>query len=165
MPTGCAGYWRDLGQPHYYLRAHRELLTDDLGILNDPDWPILTRHTQRGPARVLDGAEAVDSMLSSGCVVRGRVERSVLGPGVRVERGARVTDAVLFADVVVEADAEVVGRDRRQALPDREGCPRGTPPAPTSTTATTSCCSAATPPWVTGWSSRRGARLEPGGSA
>jgi len=102
------GYWRDLGQPHYYLRAHRELLTDDLGILNDPDWPILTRHTQRGPARLLDGAEAVDSMLSSGCVVRGRVERSVLGPGVRVERGARVTDSVLFADVVVEADAEVV---------------------------------------------------------
>jgi glucose-1-phosphate adenylyltransferase len=102
------GYWRDLGQPHYYLRAHRELLTDDLGILNDPDWPILTRHTQRGPARLLEGAEAVDSMLSSGCVVSGRVERSVLGPGVRVERGARVTDAVLFADVVVEADAEVV---------------------------------------------------------
>ncbi len=103
-----AGYWRDLGQPHYYLRAHRELLTDDLGILNDPDWPILTRHTQRGPARVLDGALVVDSMVSSGCVVRGRVERSVLGPGVRVERGARVVDSVLFADVVVEADAEVV---------------------------------------------------------
>ena len=102
------GYWRDLGQPHYYLRAHRELLTDDLGILNDPDWPILTRHTQRGPARVLDGAEAVDSMVSSGCVVGGRVERSVLGPGVRVEPGARVADSVLFADVVVEADAEVV---------------------------------------------------------
>ena len=102
------GYWRDLGQPHYYLRAHRELLTDDLGILNDPAWPILTRHTQRGPARVLDGAEVVDSMVSSGCVVRGRVERSVLGPGVRVERGARVVDSVLFADVVVESDAEVV---------------------------------------------------------
>ena len=23
------GYWRDLGQPHHYLRAHREVLTDD----------------------------------------------------------------------------------------------------------------------------------------
>lgn len=104
-----AGYWRDLGQPHYYLRAHRELLRDDLGVLNDPAWPILTRHTQRGPARLLAGAEAVDSMLSSGCVVAGRVERSVLGPGVRVEPGARITDSVIFADVVVEADALVAG--------------------------------------------------------
>ena len=102
------GYWRDLGQPHYYLRAHRELLRDDLGVLNDPTWPILTRHTQRGPARLLEGAETLDSLVSSGCVVGGRVERSVLGPGVRVERGARVVDSVLFADVVVEADAEVV---------------------------------------------------------
>ena len=101
------GYWRDLGQPHYYLRAHRELLLDDQGVLNDPRWPILTRHTQRGPARLLDGAEVVDSLVSSGCVVAGRVERSVLGPGTRIEAGARVTDAVLFADTVVEEGAVV----------------------------------------------------------
>ncbi len=101
------GYWRDLGQPHYYLRAHRELLCDDVGVLNDPEWPILTRHTQRGPARLLDGAEVSDSLISSGCVVAGRVERSVLGPGVRVEAGARVNDAVVFSDCVVESDAFV----------------------------------------------------------
>ncbi|WP_432479309.1 glucose-1-phosphate adenylyltransferase family protein [Nocardioides sp. GXQ0305] len=103
------GYWRDLGQPHYYLRAHRELLRDDLGLLNDPDWPILTRHTQRSPARLLDGAEAVDSMLSSACVVAGRVVRSVLGPGARVEAGATVSDSVIFADVVVGSGAVVAG--------------------------------------------------------
>ena len=102
-----AGYWRDLGQPRYYLRSHREMLRDDVGVLNDPAWPILTRHTQRGPARLLEGAEVVDSLLSSGCVVAGRVERSVLGPGVRVEAGARVSDSVIFADTVVEADAAV----------------------------------------------------------
>lgn len=101
------GYWRDLGQPHLYLRAHRELLLDDVGILNDPAWPVLTRHTQRGPARMLDGAEVSDSLVSSGCVVAGRVERSVLGPGVHVAAGARVSDAVVFADCVIEADAVV----------------------------------------------------------
>ena len=101
------GYWRDLGQPHYYLRMHRELLLDDVGLLNDPAWPIFTRHTQRGPARLLAGAEVSDSLVSSGCVVEGRVERSVLGPGVKVEAGARVSDAVVFADCVVEADAVI----------------------------------------------------------
>ena len=101
------GYWRDLGQPHYYLRAHRELLLDDVGLLNDPKWPVFTRHTQRGPARLLDGAEVTDSLVSSGCIVSGRVERSVLGPGVRVETGARVSDAVVFADCTIEEGAVV----------------------------------------------------------
>jgi glucose-1-phosphate adenylyltransferase len=101
------GYWRDLGQPHYYLRAHRELLRDDVGVLGVPGWPILTRHASRAPARVLDGAELVDSLVSPGCVVSGRVERSVLGPGVRIEAGARVSDAVLFDDVTVESGATV----------------------------------------------------------
>ncbi|QBR91535.1 glucose-1-phosphate adenylyltransferase family protein [Nocardioides euryhalodurans] len=104
-----AGYWRDLGQPHYYLRAHQELIADDAGVLNDPAWPILTRHTQRGPARLLDTAQVTGSLVSSGCVVGGRVERSVLGPGVVVHRGAHVSDSVIFADVVVAEDARVAG--------------------------------------------------------
>lgn len=103
------GYWRDLGQPHYYLRAHRELLLDDVGLLNDPAWPVYTRHTQRGPARLLEGAEVSDSLISSGCVVAGRVERSVLGPGVRVAAGAHVVDSVVFADCEI-ADGAVVAR-------------------------------------------------------
>jgi glucose-1-phosphate adenylyltransferase len=56
---------------------------------------------------VLDGGEVVDSLLSPGSVVSGRVVRSVLGPGTRVEAGAQVTDAVLFDDVTVEAGATV----------------------------------------------------------
>ena len=101
------GYWRDLGQPHYYLRAHREMLREDVGVIDVPGWPILTRHEPRGPARVLEGAELVDSLVSPGGLVAGRVERSVLGIGVRVEAGACVRDAVLFDECVVEAHATV----------------------------------------------------------
>ncbi|HEX6148572.1 glucose-1-phosphate adenylyltransferase family protein [Nocardioides sp.] len=101
------GYWRDLGQPHYYLRAHREMLREDVGVIDVPGWPILSRQAPRGPARVLDGAELVDSLVSPGCTVAGRVERSVLGPGVRVEAGARIRDAVLFDDTVVEGGTTV----------------------------------------------------------
>jgi glucose-1-phosphate adenylyltransferase len=101
------GYWKDLGQPHKYLQAHRDLLLDDRGVLGDPDWPILTRQPQRAPARLLDGAEVVDSMVSPGCRVRGRVIRSVLGPGVVIGVGAVVRDSVLFQDTVVEAGASV----------------------------------------------------------
>lgn len=101
------GYWRDLGQPHKYLRAHREVLTADVDVLSVPDWPILSRLPQRAPARVLKGAEVVDSMVSSGAWVGGVVRRSVLGPGVVVEAGAEVSDSVLLADSTVRGGARV----------------------------------------------------------
>lgn len=101
------GYWRDLGQPHLYLRAHREFLTDDHDVLDNPEWPILTRQPQRSPARVLDGGVVTDSALSQGVRVAGTVRRSVLGPGAVVEAGAEVCDSVLGADTVVRAGAQV----------------------------------------------------------
>jgi glucose-1-phosphate adenylyltransferase len=101
------GYWRDLGQPHLYLRAHRDVLTDDQGVLARPGWPVLTRQPQRAPARLHEGARVVDSLVSPGCAVEGEVVRSVLGPGVVVEAGARVHDSVVFADCHIEAGAQV----------------------------------------------------------
>jgi len=101
------GYWRDLGQPHHYLRAHHEVLTDDVDVLSVPHWPVLSRLPQRVPARVLEGGAVVDSLLSPGARVSGRVERSVLGPGAVVEAGALVADSVVFADAVVRSEAQV----------------------------------------------------------
>jgi glucose-1-phosphate adenylyltransferase len=101
------GYWRDLGQPHHYLAAHQDVLTDDQGIFGDPGWPILTRQPQRVPGRVLDGAQVVDSLVSPGARVHGEVRRSVVGPGVVVERGAVVNDSVVFADTVIRSGARV----------------------------------------------------------
>jgi glucose-1-phosphate adenylyltransferase len=101
------GYWRDLGQLHHYLQAHQEVLTDDVGVLGEPGWPILTRQPQRVPGRVLDGGRVTDSMVGPGARVAGRVSRSVLGPGVVVEAGAEIHNSVVFADSVVRAGARV----------------------------------------------------------
>jgi glucose-1-phosphate adenylyltransferase len=101
------GYWKDLGQPHKYLAAHRDALTSDLGFLDDEGWPILSHQQHRPAARVLDGARVADSLLSPGSEVQGTVERSVIGPGVRVAAGAVVRDSVLFDGTVVEAGARV----------------------------------------------------------
>ena len=98
------------GQPHHYLQAHQDVLTDDVGVLGVRRWPILTRQPQRVPGRVLDGGRVVDSMLSPGARVAGLVHRSVLGPGVVVEAGAEVHNSVVFADSVVRAGARVTGR-------------------------------------------------------
>jgi glucose-1-phosphate adenylyltransferase len=99
------GYWKDLGKPHKYLAAHHDVLTDDLGVLDDVGWPIVGHQLQRPAARVREGGRVVDSLLSPGSVVHGTVIRSVLGPGVVVEPGATVRDSVVFQDTTVAAGA------------------------------------------------------------
>jgi glucose-1-phosphate adenylyltransferase len=125
------GYWRDLGQPHLYLRAHQDFLTEDHDVLGRADWPILTRQPQRAPARFLEGADVADSLVSPGAEVAGVVRRSVLGPGVVVEAGAEVHDSVVFRDTVVRRGTKVhwsivdtfceIGPDARVGEPDVPG--------------------------------------------
>lgn len=99
-------YWRDLGQPHHYLNAHLELARRETDLF-ERSWPVYTRQPQREPAYVERGAVVVDSLLSPGSIVGGRVTGSVLGPGVVVEEGAEVVESVVFADTVVRAGARV----------------------------------------------------------
>ncbi len=102
------GYWRDVGTVESYWQGHMDLLSPKPPLdLDDPMWPILTEAPQRTPALIAGSSRIVESLISPGCVVRGRVERSVLAPGVTVEEGAIVRDAVLLHDGVVEAGAEV----------------------------------------------------------
>jgi glucose-1-phosphate adenylyltransferase len=103
-----AGYWRDVGTVPAYWQAHMDLLDPERPLdLDDPDWPVLGRAPHRLPARVEGAARLDGALLSPGTVVAGEVTRSVLGPGVAVEPGAVVREAVLLDDCVVAAGALV----------------------------------------------------------
>lgn len=102
------GYWRDVGTVESYWAGHMELLAEEPKLsLDDPRWPILTYGSQRLPARVHAEARIENSLISPGCVVRGRVVRSVLGPGVVIREGAVVRDSVILHDTRVEVNARV----------------------------------------------------------
>ena len=101
------GYWRDVGRPGVYLQGHRDLLGGKLDVFDHPDRPVITKWQDRTAARVRRGAVVENSLISPGCDVAGEVVRSVLGPGVVVEAGARVEDSVVFEDVRVRRGARV----------------------------------------------------------
>ncbi len=101
------GYWRDLGQPRTYLQGHRDLLAGKVDVFDHPGRPVISHWPDRPAARVRASARVTDSLLSPGCDVAGEVTGSVLGPGVVVERGARVADSVIFEDVVIRSGAVV----------------------------------------------------------
>ncbi len=89
-------YWMDLGTLQTYWTAHMQLLDGDGAVLDDPQWPIYTAQPQLLPARIEDGAEVADSLVSAGSTIAGTVRHSVIGPGAVVEAGAEVVDSVVL---------------------------------------------------------------------
>jgi glucose-1-phosphate adenylyltransferase len=101
------GYWRDLGTVDGYWSANMDLLGEPEIRLDDPGWPIHTLNLSRAPAHVHASARLDDALISPGCDVRGRVERSILAPGVIVEEDAVVRDSILLHDAIVRSRATV----------------------------------------------------------
>jgi glucose-1-phosphate adenylyltransferase len=110
------GYWQDVGTVESYWRTSLDLLSDDPGIeLNDLGWLIYTKSEDRPPARLGPDAVVSRSMISHGCVIDGRVEHSVLSPGVRVAAGASIRDSIVMFDAEIGSGAAL---DR--AIVDKE---------------------------------------------
>ena len=103
------GYWRDVGTIPAYWECHQELVQDDPPIdLDEPAWPILTQaQDNRASGRICSSANVVSSLIAPGATVAGKVERSVIGRGARVEEGAVVRGAVLLPGSIVCAGATV----------------------------------------------------------
>jgi glucose-1-phosphate adenylyltransferase len=101
------GYWRDLGRPGAYLQGHRDLVAGRVDVFDHDAAPVISHWDDRPAARLRSGCQVEDSLVSPGADVSGQVVRSVIGPGVVVERGAQVEDCVLFSDCRVEAGAHL----------------------------------------------------------
>ena len=102
------GYWQDVGTVESYWQANMDLLAERPELdLYDRAWVIHTRSEERPPARIGPTAAVHRSLVSHGCVINGTVERSVLGPGVRVGIGAVVRDSIVFLDTDIRAGAVV----------------------------------------------------------
>jgi glucose-1-phosphate adenylyltransferase len=100
------GYWQDVGTVESYWQANMDLLDEHPVLdLDDRAWVIHTRSEERAPARIGPTAAVHRSLVSHGCVIHGTVERSVLGPGVRVGIGSIVRDSIVFLDTEIRAGA------------------------------------------------------------
>lgn len=106
--TGNVAYWRDVGTIDSYYQANMDLIavTPELDLY-DSQWPIWTYQEQLPPAKFVFNDDdrrgyAVDSLVSSGCVVSGgRVEHSVLFNNVRVNSFSQIQDAVILPNVEI----------------------------------------------------------------
>jgi glucose-1-phosphate adenylyltransferase len=102
------GYWADVGNVQAFWEANMSLMAEDPALnLYDPDWVVHTRSEDRAPAKFGPKADTGSSLISNGTRVDGKVERSVLSPGVHVAEGAVVRDSVILNDAIIEAGAVI----------------------------------------------------------
>jgi glucose-1-phosphate adenylyltransferase len=125
------GYWRDVGTIESYWEANIDLISvsPQLNLYN-PLWPTRTDYPSYPPAKFVFMNEkekrmgqALDSIVSEGCILSGgRVVRSVLSPGVRVNSYASVEESILMERVNIGRNCKI-----RKAIIDKEvEVPEGT---------------------------------------
>jgi len=106
------GYWADVGTLQAYWKSNMDILKADSG-LNLHDWSVRTNIEEEGmrgdrpPVKIAKQAIIKNSLVSPGSVIEGTVVNSILSPGVRVGRNARVVDSVIMHDAVIEKGAEL----------------------------------------------------------
>jgi glucose-1-phosphate adenylyltransferase len=107
-------YWRDVGTVDAYWEANIDLttVTPELNLYDD-SWPIWTYQEQLPSAKfVFDDedrrGQALDSMVSGGCIISGgTVRRSLLFSNVQVRSYSRVDDSVILPNVDIGRHAHL----------------------------------------------------------
>ena len=108
------GYWRDVGTLDAYYWANMDLLgaLPSFSLYN-PEWPVYSLQLPLPPAKLCHGSDgsaaSIDnSLICTGGIVSGaRVERSIVGPDVRIESGSEVTESILLPGVRVASGARL----------------------------------------------------------
>ena len=98
------GYWKDVGTVESLWDANMDLLDPNLKLdLRD----IYSKNPMFPPHYVSETASIKNSNVSDGCIVEGEVENSILFPGVKIEKGAKVDYSIIMPNTVVKANADI----------------------------------------------------------
>ncbi|MGZ4886295.1 MAG: glucose-1-phosphate adenylyltransferase [Candidatus Aminicenantales bacterium] len=108
-------YWEDIGTIDAYWDANMAFVSaSPPAILRDPEWPFRTYKPQYPPAFIERGT-IKNSILCTGVrVTGGRIENSILSPGVGIHEDAQVSDSILLEGVEVGRGARI-----RKAIIDK----------------------------------------------
>ena len=91
-----------------YFKFNLDTLdTDVRHRLFPEDRPVYTKVRDELPARYMDDARVVNSMVADGCIIDGTVEHSVLFRGVKIDKGASVKNCIIMQDCHVEEGVQL----------------------------------------------------------
>lgn len=98
------GYWKDVGTIDSLWEANMDLLDPKvtLSLKN-----VYSRNPMMPPHYVGENAEIQNSMLADGCNVDGKLEFSILFPGVTIGKGAVINSSIIMPGAVIKDGANI----------------------------------------------------------
>lgn len=103
------GYVARINSTAGYYKANRDCLNPEIWeeLFMNKERPIYTKVKDEVPVQYKDTAEVKNSLIANGCIIRGKVENSILFRGVKVGKGAVVKDCILMQRCDIEDGARV----------------------------------------------------------
>jgi glucose-1-phosphate adenylyltransferase len=102
------GYVAAVDTVKAYFHSSMELL--DAAVREDlftDERPVYTKVRDEVPSYYADSANVRNSLLADGCHIEGDVENCVLFRGVRVEKGAKISNSIIMQDSIVQSDVRL----------------------------------------------------------
>jgi glucose-1-phosphate adenylyltransferase len=101
------GYWKDVGTIESLWQANMDLLQDEPPFSFTSAWKIYSNNPSLPPHYLGRDAKVTCSMLNEGSMIMGEVDHSVLFSGVKIGKGAKVTNSVIMPFTVIEENAVI----------------------------------------------------------
>lgn len=103
------GYWKDVGTIESLWEANMDLISDNNQLnIHDPLWKIYSLNPTLPPHYAGPSAEIKNSLVSEGCFILGKVEHSVIFPGVYVGENTVVKDSVVMPNTKIGDNCMVI---------------------------------------------------------
>lgn len=101
------GYWKDVGTIESLWQANMDLLADEPPFSFNSSWTIYSSNPSLPPHYIGNEARVHNSMLNEGSMIFGEVDHSVLFSGVKIGKGAKVTNSVIMPFTKIEENAVI----------------------------------------------------------
>ena len=113
------GYWKDVGTISSLWEANMELLgkNPEFELRGGKRETIYARNSAMPSSYIDDEAKIIDSLVAEGCEVYGTVKHSVVSVGCTIGKGVLIEDTVVMPGVVIEDGAiirnAILGEDSK----------------------------------------------------
>lgn len=102
------GYAGQINTMQQYFKTNMDLL--DSGVRRELFYRyghIYTKVRDEVPAKYAPGASIKDSLIADGCVIEGSVENCIVFRGVKVRRGARVSNSIIMQGTSIDENTKL----------------------------------------------------------
>ena len=102
------GYWKDVGTLGSYWEANRDLieLIPEFNLYEE-FWRIFTKSDNLPPQYIAEDSKVVKSIIGEGSEIYGDVEKSIIGSGVIIGKGAKIRNSIIMNNAQIGYGTEI----------------------------------------------------------